>query len=699
LLEPRVTRAVPSSVRQVLLWGLRLLAYAEERGGLDGRCALEGEWLRVLDLSGRREEGLADKQVRDALRKRLKRAERIHSEGEIDRAGVLFENIRALASELALTRVEEDLVGFAVAAHCEPLLQQAFEHVGRDPASRTYDLLAAVLHCSSAEVRSALGRGGILAASGLVRVGPCPRYGHKEPIRTAYGFPELLAREHEAPADLLACFHRPARAAQLSRSDYESIAADIDVLVKLVQKAGECGTRGVNILFHGRPGTGKTELARVVAREIGARLYEVNVEDDDGDAISRESRLAAYMLSQRLLSRRRGQIVLFDELEDVFPRKGRAQNDLHDSGRDKGWTSRMLEENVVPTIWTGNEVEHIDPAFLRRFDFALELRAPPLRTRKRILERYTRDLPVRPAFIERAALDERLTPAHVERASRVARLCASASPEEAEATVGRVLNHSLALVAKRGSVTRGARLSQDPTAIDIGILHTNIELARVIEGIRKQRSGSICLFGPPGTGKTAFANYLAQAADLPIHVRRASDLLSPWVGETEQNLAEMFRRAEDESAFIFLDEADSFLRARARSSHAWEVTQVNELLVQMEAFAGVFVCATNIIDDLDEASLRRFSMKIRFDPPRAEQRWQLFRSALRELGVSGDVEDAEHARRVVDKLDGLTPGDFVVVTKRAKLLDKQLNATELCAALAEELRFKSASARTIGFEP
>jgi SpoVK/Ycf46/Vps4 family AAA+-type ATPase len=65
---------------------------------------------------------------------------------------------------------------------------------------------------------------------------------------------------------------------------------------------------------------------------------------------------------------------------------------------------------------------------------------------------------------------------------------------------------------------------------------------------------------------------------------------------------------------LLLDEADSFLRSRRLAERNYEVTEVNEMLQGMERFAGVFICTTNLFEDLDEAALRRFTFKIRFHP-------------------------------------------------------------------------------------
>ena len=86
----------------------------------------------------------------------------------------------------------------------------------------------------------------------------------------------------------------------------------------------------------------------------------------------------------------------------------------------------------------------------------------------------------------------------------------------------------------------------------------------------------------------------------------------------------MFEEAEAEQAVLLLDEADSFLRSRRMAERNYEVSEVNEMLQGMERFAGVFICTTNLFDELDEAALRRFTFKIRFKPLTPEQRERMF---------------------------------------------------------------------------
>jgi SpoVK/Ycf46/Vps4 family AAA+-type ATPase len=116
----------------------------------------------------------------------------------------------------------------------------------------------------------------------------------------------------------------------------------------------------------------------------------------------------------------------------------------------------------------------------------------------------------------------------------------------------------------------------------------------------------------------------------------------------------------------------------------------------MERHAGVFICTTNLFDELDEAALRRFTFKIRFRPLTAEQRVRMF--IVEALAGAADALTDEQRDRLV-ALDQIAPGDFAAVRRQVDILGAPLTPDEFLAQLETEHRVKPEvrQRRSIGF--
>ena len=98
----------------------------------------------------------------------------------------------------------------------------------------------------------------------------------------------------------------------------------------------------------------------------------------------------------------------------------------------------------------------------------------------------------------------------------------------------------------------------------------------------------------------------------PLKIVRPSEVLSKWVGETEQNISRLFREAAKEHSILLVDEADSFLHNRGDSVNHFEDSKVNSFLIEIERNPGILFCSTNLPDILDKAVDRRFNFKVGF---------------------------------------------------------------------------------------
>ena len=290
-------------------------------------------------------------------------------------------------------------------------------------------------------------------------------------------------------------------------------------------------------------------------------------------------------------------------------------------------------------------------------------------------------------WIERVSENRHLTPALIKQAGKIVALAKHESAATAEALAERTLKHSLeSLGLPPDYLITG---DVPPLAYQPELLNPSHDLTALTKGLKARPKGRLCFSGPPGSGKTSFAQHLSEQVDKPLLQKTASDLLDCFVGGTEKNLAAMFREAEDENAVLFLDEVDSFLQDRTGAQHSWEITQVNELLKQMEQFEGLFICATNLMDRLDSAVLRRFDLKIQFDYLRSDQAEKLFTRVLADFqGNTRPRRSAESVKMRLSQLSTLTPGDFATVVRQARVLGTRYDAEQLLAALAAECRAK-----------
>lgn len=145
------------------------------------------------------------------------------------------------------------------------------------------------------------------------------------------------------------------------------------------------------------------------------------------------------------------------------------------------------------------------------------------------------------------------------------------------------------------------------------------------------RGLALLFAGPPGTGKTMAAEVIAQDLGLELYRIDLSRVVSKYIGETEKNLRELFEEAENSGSILFFDEGDSLFGKRTEvkdSNDRYANMEAAFLLQRIESFDGVTILATNLLQNLDEAFLRRMGMIVKFPFPDSAERERLFRSML-----------------------------------------------------------------------
>ncbi|MFZ2652624.1 MAG: AAA family ATPase [Burkholderiaceae bacterium] len=615
-------------------------------------------------------------------------------------------NIDALAGLLQLNPAERALLLYGTLARYQRDLRGLLVEFKVANAQEAYAAIAGVAGVNANDVGEALRAGSRLERIGMVEnlISEHNITDLADLMKVSEQLPQVLMRKYEGPSDLMAVFTRPVQRSELTSDDFHFVGADTAMITALLRNAVARKVPGVNVLLYGPPGTGKTELAKVAAQAAGVELYEVEYADRDGNSLSGRDRYRSLQISQVFLKGSERVALLFDEVEDVFPPISTdaaqiiARLDLGDgaptgSVSGKAWVNQLLETNPVPVIWVTNRIEQIDIAFRRRFQYHLELKGPPPGAREALVARALAGIAVDPAFAQRLAQRRALTPAQIRTAVKFAKLAGDGAG--VEALIERQLcNADKALGTAQGE--RGAR--RVVTNYDLTLVNTDsrFEVPQIVEALRRKGCGSLCFYGPPGTGKTALAEHLAHELGRALMVRQASDLVSKFVGETEQNMARMFDEAHNEEAVLLLDEADSFLRSRRLAERNYEISEVNEMLQGMERFAGVFVCTTNLFQELDEAALRRFTFKIQFRPLTAPQRERMFVAEALD-GLEQHLTDAQ--RRRLALLDALTPGDFAAVKRQTDILGAVLAPDEFLSQIEAEHRVKPEvrQRRGIGF--
>ncbi len=645
-----------------------------------GRAVVEAwsQWERRDRLAGAEDKRLLDTELVE--RETLKAFRACHSGRDLrDPCPVQRER---LSSIFGLTDPEVEILVFLWCSANEPLFRGLVDDLSLGVYHRA---LADCAGVDPKELKSLLAPRGRLVDMGFVIPDyfPPPHYALGDEIRQFFNDPETIF-SFVLPLER---HLRESSAREVPLESFSVPAVSLGIL-EAILRGGKA-----SVLVHGAPGTGKTTFATSLVRKLGLPAFILSAVGggEDGRSPLLRLKVASH------LARNAGAVLVVDEADGLLNTQGRGPEAAASA---KAWLTEFMDCHAGAVVWIANEVGEVHDAVKRRFAYSLEFNPQDERQRALLWGELVRDYGFegrvggeaiaelsRSYEVSAGGIDIALRGLKSVLSSEAAGAPPSKLPGEPVAVLSEILRRHEVLMSGGRAASRPKAVREDglylPEAINVDTRLDELVagLKEVARGLKARREleaaggawaaggqpgeaalvleAKLLFSGGPGTGKTAFARWLAAALGLPLAQKRASDLLSALVGGTEQLIASAFEEAEREGAILLLDEADSLFLDRRYAERSWERSQTNELLTRMEAFSGILVCCTNRREDFDPAAMRRFQWKLAFSPPRPEQRLELYRRYFSALCG----EPGEEARAELRRLEGLCPGDFAAAHK------------------------------------
>lgn len=506
--------------------------------------------------------------------------------------------------------------------------------------------------------------------------------------------PILLKQKLERCEQLLAPLLSKSPQAKYPLSQFGHVNANL--LFDYLNAVTKTKITGVNILLYGKAGTGKTELARTLAQAIKRDLLEVrSLRLMDGQLVEElntrdpaSQRLGYLNLLQGLLSGSDESLLLVDECENLFVQA--------DERYTKEGLMRILEQNPIPAIWITNHIGLLEPSFIRRFKLVMEVPVPDEPFAYAINEHLLTPLKVSQDYHLLLAEKPNVTPAMVGNAAHVA-MTLKLKGAKAETLIDEVIDATLEAFGEeappakyQGELAFDSNMVNFKGGNDAVNTDTAAILASINHAVKQSMPIRVMLSGPPGTGKTAWVHHLADTHGFELMHIKCSDVLSKYVGDSEQNIARLFKDAHRQQKLMLIDEVDSLLSKRDSAQAMHEVQLVNELLSQLECNTMPVFSATNALASIDSAVMRRFDFKLECDYLTRDQCQALYRQ------VFGIKRLTHEEVSTLNTLNQLTPGDFAILARRQRFEPKRDHRATALALLTTENSRKQGQPR-IGF--
>lgn len=410
---------------------------------------------------------------------------------------------------------------------------------------------------------------------------------------------------------------------------------------------------GLNLLFAGPPGTGKTAFAHAIAHRLDRPMFAVHV----SRLLQSQAPLQPILADLfRTASLAHG-VVLLDDCEGLLGERSGPFHALLD----------VLGGHDAVVILATNDPTRIDFAVARRLQYRVDFEVPTSAAREQIWEVHLPpdapldddiDLPLLASLYEFTGAAIRNTVLVA-----LARLVSDGAPKldmgrlraAAETQLRARFDAFAVRSAGRFDLSRLVLPDEERMRLNEILVacryHSDV-LTRWGFSKRLATGRGVCVLfdGPPGTGKSFAAEIMSTELSLPLYRVHIPNVVSKWVGETERNIAEIFSRARASRAILLFDEADSLFGRRTSNATTandrFANMEVNLLLQEVERYDGISVLTTNLYGNLDEALQRRIQFRVTFPFPSPDERARIWQALMPdETPVGADVDFVELGRR------------------------------------------------------
>lgn len=608
----------------------------------------------------------------------------------------LHSNLKHFSATFSLTPAEHEICALFLLAVISYEVQGLLEYAWKKNPFLRYQLVAVATSLPQEEVAACLHPTSPLVENKWLSI-------NDEDVHVSISGPSMpraLAKHLMSPEfsmeHLLNEIAPVAPTSPLEIKDFGYVGGDVDLIVRTLEGFKSKAMAGFNILLHGLPGTGKSELSRVLAQETGLTLRVIGQSDSSGETPTPIERLRSLLWAIKLTALSHDSILVVEEADELLE----LRETKGSPAPSKFWLNRVLETNPVPTIFCANCIQFVDSAILSRMRFNVLFNTPSAAWRQKVWSKYSVGLlNLEQETLGLLAKKYPVTPRLIANAVSTAELSSSSGAPNLQ-DIERALQSTARLQG-----IRPKPMTTQPHIVPYSVDFTNTDhdldsIVSFLKDWEPNRGGvSLCLYGAPGTGKSAYCRHLADAIGKECLVKKGSDLLSWYRGMTEANLAAAFEEARNDDAVLVIDEIDTFLQDRRNASKQYEISEVNEFLVQLESFEGIVTCTTNLIDNLDPAAKSRFLLTVKFEWLKAGQVVDIFTQTLARISSKTSPEISEDTLRTLRSLSNVAPRDVANAARRAAVFNKCVQETDLLDEIMRETESKDGHKNPIGFCP